>query len=151
MSNSCDPVDCSLPSSFVHGILQARILEWVAISFSRGSSRPRDRTQVSCIVGRFFTTWSCRRFHKNKLVIFMRRFIWWESWGMVQGVFLQREQPKPGLSSREWSIHNSSQYFQFRTTQFGAVFISFSQTVPLRITCFISLMSKHWAVKEWSK
>ena len=48
------PVDCSPPSSSVHGILQARILEWVAISFSRGSSQPRDRTQVSCIGGRHF-------------------------------------------------------------------------------------------------
>ena len=48
----CDPVDCSLPGSSVHGILHARILEWVAISFSRGSSRPRDRTQVSHIAGR---------------------------------------------------------------------------------------------------
>ena len=38
----CDPRDCSLPGSYVHGIFQARILEWVAISFSRGSSRPRD-------------------------------------------------------------------------------------------------------------
>ena len=45
----CDPVDCSPPGSFVHGILQARILEWVAIPFSRGSSQPRDQTQVSCI------------------------------------------------------------------------------------------------------
>ena len=44
----------------VHGILQARILEWVAISFSRGSSQPRNRTQVSCIVGRFFTNWAKR-------------------------------------------------------------------------------------------
>ena len=43
----CDPVDCSPPGSSVHGILQARILEWVAISFSRGSSHPRDRTHVS--------------------------------------------------------------------------------------------------------
>ena len=54
----CDPVDCSPPGSSVHGILQARILEWVAISFSRGSSRPRHPTQVSsisCIEGRFFT------------------------------------------------------------------------------------------------
>ena len=50
----CDPVDCSLPGSSVHGILQARILEWVAISFSRGSSQPRDRTRVSCIAGRRF-------------------------------------------------------------------------------------------------
>ena len=44
----CNPMDCSLPGSFIHGIFQARILEWVAISFSRGSSRPRDRTRVSC-------------------------------------------------------------------------------------------------------
>ena len=51
----CDPVDCSLPGSSVHGIFQARVLEWVAISFSRGSSRPRDRTQFSLIVGRRFT------------------------------------------------------------------------------------------------
>ena len=50
----CDPKDCSLPDSSIHGILQARILEWVAISFSRGSSRPRDRTQVSRIGGRCF-------------------------------------------------------------------------------------------------
>jgi len=46
---------CSLPGSSVHGILQVRILEWVAIPFSRGSSQPRDQTQVSFIAGRFFT------------------------------------------------------------------------------------------------
>ena len=51
----CNPVDCSLPGSSVHGIIQARILEWVAISFSRGSSRPGGRTQVSCFAGGFFT------------------------------------------------------------------------------------------------
>ena len=51
----CDPMDCSPPGSSVHGILQARILEWVAIPFSRGSSGPRDRTQVSYITGRFST------------------------------------------------------------------------------------------------
>ena len=56
MSNSCDPVDCSLPGSSVHGISQARILEWVALSFSRGSSQLRDRIHVSCITGRFFTS-----------------------------------------------------------------------------------------------
>ena len=50
----CDPMDCSPPDSSVHGILQARILEWVAIPFSRGSSQPKDRTQVSCISGRYF-------------------------------------------------------------------------------------------------
>ena len=56
----CDPMDCSLPGSSVHGIFQARELEWVAISFSRGSLRPRDRTWVSHIVGRCFAVWASR-------------------------------------------------------------------------------------------
>ena len=51
----CNPMDYT-----VHGILQARILEWVAFHFSRGSSQPRDRTQVSCTAGRFFTSWASR-------------------------------------------------------------------------------------------
>ena len=57
--NLCDPMDCSPPGSPVHEILQARILEWVAISYSRGSSWPRDRAHISCvshITGRLFTT-----------------------------------------------------------------------------------------------
>ena len=56
----CNPLDCSLPGSSVQGIFQARALEWVVTSFSRGSSRPRDRTWVSCIVGRCFTVWATR-------------------------------------------------------------------------------------------
>ena len=51
----CDPMDY-----LVHGILQARILEWVAVPFSRGSFQPRDQTQVSHIAGRFFTSWVMR-------------------------------------------------------------------------------------------
>ena len=50
----CDPRDCSTPGSSVHGLSQSRILDWVAIPFSRGFSRPRDQTQVSCFEGRFF-------------------------------------------------------------------------------------------------
>ena len=60
----CDSMDCSLPGSTIHGIFQARILEWVAISFSRRSSWPRDWTQVSHmvgIVGRRFTIWATRK------------------------------------------------------------------------------------------
>ena len=59
----CDPLDCSPPGSSVHGILQARILEWVATSSSRGSSQPRDQTHVSCVacIGRWilyhWATW----------------------------------------------------------------------------------------------
>ena len=59
----CDPEDWSLPGSSVYGILQARKLEWVAISFSRGSSRPRDGTQVSSIAGRLFTIWATWDLH----------------------------------------------------------------------------------------
>ena len=56
MSNSWDPMDCSPPGSSTHGISQARILEWLAIPFSRGSFQSRDQTHISCIAGRFFTT-----------------------------------------------------------------------------------------------
>ena len=62
VSQSClilwDPIDCSPPGSSVHGILQARILEWVSMLSSRGSFQPRDGTQVSHIAGWFFTVWA---------------------------------------------------------------------------------------------
>ena len=62
VSQSCltlwDPIDCSPPGSSVHGILQARILEWVSMLSSRGSFQPRDGTQVSHIAGWFFTIWA---------------------------------------------------------------------------------------------
>jgi len=64
----CDPLDCSLPCSSVHGNSQARIVEWVAISFFRGSSWPQDWTCVSCIsciAGGFFTTEPSRKPHKD--------------------------------------------------------------------------------------
>ena len=54
----CDPMDYT-----VHGILQARILEWVAVPFSRGSSQPRDWTQISHIAGGFFTSWATKGVH----------------------------------------------------------------------------------------
>ena len=56
----CDPVDCTLPGSSVHGIFQTIVLEWIAISFSRGSSQTRDWTRVSLIVDRHFTIWATR-------------------------------------------------------------------------------------------
>ena len=57
----CDPTDCSLPGPSVHGISQPRILDWVAIFFSRGSSQPRSQTHISHIAGRFFTDWATRK------------------------------------------------------------------------------------------
>ena len=61
----CDPMDCSLPISSVYRILQARILEWVAIPFSSISSQPRDWAQVSHITGRFFTIWATKEAQIN--------------------------------------------------------------------------------------
>ena len=61
LSDSCDPMDCSLPSTSVHGILQVGILEWVAMPSFRGSSWSMDWTWVSCIAGRFFTVWATRK------------------------------------------------------------------------------------------
>ena len=55
LDSFCNPMDYSLPSSSVHGIFQARTLEWVAMPFSRGYSGPRDQTPVSCLAGRFIT------------------------------------------------------------------------------------------------
>ena len=66
-------MDCSLPGSSVHGIFQARVLEWVTISFSRGSSPPRDRTQVSYIAGRRFTFWATREDYIENNLLLMKK------------------------------------------------------------------------------
>ena len=88
----CDPVDCSLPGSSVHGILQASILEWVAISLSRGSSWPRDRSWVSCIGGRRFNLWATREAMNGivvkifwcTLVPFLISYFYKENYGVIQ-------------------------------------------------------------------
>ena len=74
----CHPMNCSLPGSSVHGTLQARILEWVAIPFSRWSSEFRDRTWVSSIASRFFTIWAMREALLYSYVSIIE-FIGWES------------------------------------------------------------------------
>ena len=73
----CDPMGCSPPVSSVHGILQARIQEWVAISFSKGSSWPRGRTWISRIAGRFFTIWATSKAQLRDIsdVIFNKKFL----------------------------------------------------------------------------
>ena len=69
----CDPIDCSPPGSSLHGILQARVLEWVAISFSRGSSWPRDRTQLSRIPGRRFNLWATKLYDSIYVKLWRRQ------------------------------------------------------------------------------
>ena len=73
----CDPMNCSPPDFSVHGILQARILEWIAIPFTRRSSRPRDWTRVSCTAGRFFTIWT------TKEALWKLRNLLWELKGDI--------------------------------------------------------------------
>ena len=71
----CDPINCSPPGSSVLGISQTRILEWVAFPFSRRSSQPRERTQVSHIAGRIFTVWVAKEAHINPLNLLRWKFL----------------------------------------------------------------------------
>ena len=105
----CDPMNCSLPGSSILGILQARILEWVAISFSRGTFQPRDRTQVSHIVGRYFNLWATR-----VITCAMGTYKGWEEWALghqrnswilgLRGRIIFEKAEEGGLSRRECSM-----------------------------------------------
>ena len=92
----CDPMDCSLPGSSVHGIFQASVLEWGAISFSRGSSPPRDWTWVSCIIGRCFTIWATREVNKPTPVLLpgksngRRSLVGYSPWGLEESDMTER-------------------------------------------------------------
>ena len=70
-----NPMDGSLPGSSVHGIFQARIREWIAIPFSRVSSRLRDWTLVSCIAGKFFTNWTTREAQTTNYNLTLKDFL----------------------------------------------------------------------------
>ena len=106
----CDPTNGSPPGSSIRGILQARLLECVAVSFSRRSSRLRDRTHISCSTSGFFTIWarvdsSLLQFHLNILFLFQRR-----SWASPYLSF-QRSTPKPPvLKMRNESRKTTSSY-----------------------------------------
>jgi len=76
----CDPMDYSLPGSCLHGILQARILEWVVYPFSRGSFWLRNWTGVSCIVGGFFTSWATRGAHSIRSLRKAKKLSCFVSW-----------------------------------------------------------------------
>ena len=95
----CDPVNCSLSGSSVHGILQARILEWVAMPSSRGSSQPRDLTQVSHIASGFFTIWPTREAQDYSI----------SSLSLLQGIFLTQELNQGLLHCRQFAYQLSYQ------------------------------------------
>ena len=100
----CDPMDCSLPGSSIHGIFQARVLEWVAISFSRGSSQPRDQTQVSCTAGRHLTIWATREEHiLKKRHYFANKGPYSQSYGFFSNhVWMWELGLKEGQALKNW-------------------------------------------------
>ena len=95
----CNPMDCSPPGSSVHGILQARMLEWVAIPFSKGSSWPRDQILVSCIAGRFFTVWATREAPPEIYIYIWKQILpIWLTFYFLSGILGNRS------SSCSWSL-----------------------------------------------
>ena len=107
----------SSPSSSVHGILQERILQWVARLFSRGSSWPRDRTWVSCIAGRLFSIWATR-----EVLCFSRQMIisWMEGTSSIYSEY-PREVPHPWHSIIVWEIDQLPSHFIFRACVLSCV------------------------------
>ena len=144
----CDPMDCNPPGFSVHGILQARILEWVAISrgFSppRASSRPRDWTQVSCIAGGFFTSWATMGAPWDWIPFYMFMALWVCS--SVKGLFIDSLAHSsdvclfpvdlegfslcPGsLSSASWMCCNISLHYVAYLFIFVIVFFSWTEVL----------------------
>ena len=98
----------------VHGILQARILEWVAYPFSRGSSQPRDQTQISHIAGGFFTIWATRETQEY----------WRGSLYLLQGIFLTQESNRDLLHCRQILYQLSYQESPKRSLWFTSCWLS---------------------------
>ena len=106
LSNS---MDCSLPGSSVHGILQVRILEWVAIAFSKGPSRSRDWNWVSWTAGRFFTLWATR---EALICVWTTQFMFWEN--SIETCILLRVKQ---ITSPGWLHETSARGWCARRTQ----------------------------------
>ena len=107
-----DPMNCSLPGSSVHGILQARILEWVAIPFSRGSSWSRDQTCATCIGGQIIYHWATREaraypwpFPKSREAALLFHFITQESWDEALNSH-SKHMPEPRSEPKTYMIYN---------------------------------------------
>ena len=139
----CDPMNYSSPSSSVHGILQERILEWVARLSCRGSSRPRDRTWVSRIAGRLFTIWATR-----EILCFSRQMMisWMEGTSSIYSEH-PREVPHPWHSIIVWEIDQLSSHFIL-----GACVVSCVQlfAAPWTIACQAPLSMGSSRQEHWS-
>ena len=103
----CNPMDCSPPGSYVHGVSQARMLEWVAISYSRGSSWPGDQTWLSCITGRFFTIWATREANRDYLLLLFSQVYQFRSVQFSHSVVSDSATPWIAACQASLSITNS--------------------------------------------
>ena len=113
----CNLIDYSPAGSSVHGISPARILEWVAISLSRGSSQPRGRTRVSCTAGRFFTDGVTR----EALAWLGGPYIQW--WASLQGTEEKTQSRGEAVCRQrqrlEWCVHDTRTAWSHQTLQEG--------------------------------
>ena len=130
-------MDYSPPGSSVHGILQVRIIEWVAIPFSRGSSQPRDRTQVSHIAGRFFTIWATREVHES----IRQMWIYSQALSLTSYVTLDKvfNLAEPQFSHLQHKlIINSNDWWEGKNDMLYKVFIIVSMNKKSRMnsSCF---------------
>ena len=107
----CDPTDCSPPGSSVRGNFQARILEWVAISFSRRSSWPRDQTYDSCIAGRFFIIWATRTVREREVSFMPVKFN--DGWNYAN---INRNEHK---RKRRLQMNNGELHFGYNRLKFS--------------------------------
>ena len=134
----CGSTDCSLPGSFVCGIPQSRILEWVAIPFSKGYSLPKDQTQVSCIAGRFFTIWTTNT---------PNSFIHWIINSFTQKIaqvknFVVKEDSSlflTGITFSSFKIYSESNYFSTLPLGYPGLKHPNASCVPVKLSCIWSL------------
>ena len=134
-----DPMDCSLPGSSIHGIFLARVLEWVAISFSRGSSWPRYWTWISHIIGRCFMVWATREVHASggKRIKTLEQIKYDELWHFVWHL----QNPHPcWLQKNEGRLRKHSWGGKFCLVQFTGI--------PDSIFSLVFIYWENWEVTE---
>ena len=147
-----DLMDCNLTGFSVHGILQARILQWVAIPFSRGSSQHRNQTQVSFIAGRFFTVWTTR---EAQLGLYSPRNSPGQNTGvgncsLLQGIF-PTQGSNPGLLHCRRILYQLSHKGSLRILEWVAYPFSrefFQPRNQTRVFCIASRFFTNWALME---
>ena len=137
----CDPMDCSLQGFCVHGIFQARVLEWVVISFSRESSWLRDRTRVSHVAGRRFNVWANYTVHG----ILQARILEWVAFPFSRGSSQPRS-PALWLDSLPAKPTREAQEYEWVSYSFSR-----GSSWPRNwtgVSCIVGRFSTNWAIRE---